>query len=196
MASGFVKETDLDAARQKRQEEWERVRQADQPEVAPEEPYDARSLFDRLQEQKNKKQSEWDESHKLKNQVRGIDSDEANFLDQVDAIKWEQERKRIEEEKAALEEYRKIQEELLERQEIEKRKLEGGQVPKRPVATSAATKQSQLLSGVIVRKRSSESCAADDENKKVKSNEVTPVQTLGALAGLGSYESDEDEESS
>ena len=28
-----------------------------------------RSLFDRLQEQKDKKQAEWDESHKLKNQV-------------------------------------------------------------------------------------------------------------------------------
>ena len=65
------------------QEEWERVRKEEDPVEAPEEPFDSRSLFDRLQEQKEKKQSEWDESHKLKNQVRTIDCDEADFLDQV-----------------------------------------------------------------------------------------------------------------
>ena len=43
----------------------------------------SRSLFDRLQEQKDKKQAEWDESRQLKNQVRTIDCDEADFLDKV-----------------------------------------------------------------------------------------------------------------
>lgn len=31
MSSGFVSERDLEEARRKRQEEWERVRKADQP---------------------------------------------------------------------------------------------------------------------------------------------------------------------
>lgn len=31
MSSGFVTETELNEARQKRQEEWEKVRQPDQP---------------------------------------------------------------------------------------------------------------------------------------------------------------------
>lgn len=31
MSSGFVTETELSEARKKRQEEWEKVRQADQP---------------------------------------------------------------------------------------------------------------------------------------------------------------------
>ena len=65
------------------QEEWELVRKAEDPKEAPQEDYDPRSLFDRLQEQKDKKQLEWDEAHKLKNQVRTIDSEEADFLDQV-----------------------------------------------------------------------------------------------------------------
>jgi len=32
---------------------------------APDEPYDHRSLFDRLEEQKQKKQMEYEEAHKL-----------------------------------------------------------------------------------------------------------------------------------
>ena len=31
----------------------------------PEEAYDSRCLYDRLKEQKDKKQEEWDEAHKL-----------------------------------------------------------------------------------------------------------------------------------
>lgn len=32
---------------------------------APEEPYDPRSLYERLQEQKNKRDAEYEEAHKL-----------------------------------------------------------------------------------------------------------------------------------
>lgn len=32
---------------------------------APEEPYDSRSLYERLQEQKNKRDMEYEEAHKL-----------------------------------------------------------------------------------------------------------------------------------
>lgn len=87
MSSGFVSERDLEEARRKRQEEWEKVRSADQPEgllfsiflppkpqfltklndilEAPEEVIDHRSLFERLQEQKQKKDLEYEEAHKL-----------------------------------------------------------------------------------------------------------------------------------
>ena len=70
MSSGFVTESELEAAKKARQEEWERVRKPDDPENAPEpEPQDNRSLFHRLEEQRLAKQEEWDEAHKLKNQV-------------------------------------------------------------------------------------------------------------------------------
>lgn len=89
MSSGFVTETELAEARQKRQEEWEKVRQPDQPlgkfhrcwtlysfdlkchfftsifTERPEEPYDSRSLYERLKEQKDKKDLEYEETHKL-----------------------------------------------------------------------------------------------------------------------------------
>lgn len=67
MSSGFVTETELENARKHRQEEWVKVRTAEDPEEAPELPYDGRSLFDRLQEQKQRKDLEFDEAHKLSN---------------------------------------------------------------------------------------------------------------------------------
>lgn len=91
MSSGFVTETELAEARKKRQEEWEKVRQPDQPlgkyplplldkvilffrfskivrlicTEMPEEPYDSRSLYERLKEQRDKKDLEFEETHKL-----------------------------------------------------------------------------------------------------------------------------------
>ncbi|RXN18273.1 protein FAM192A isoform X1 [Labeo rohita] len=62
----FVSESELDEKRKKRQEEWEKVRKPDDPEEAPEEEYDPRSLFERLQEQKDKKQEEYEEQFKFR----------------------------------------------------------------------------------------------------------------------------------
>uniref|UniRef100_A0A8C2FIB6 FAM192A/Fyv6 N-terminal domain-containing protein n=1 Tax=Cyprinus carpio TaxID=7962 RepID=A0A8C2FIB6_CYPCA len=61
----FVSESELDEKRKKRQEEWEKVRKPDDPEEAPEEVYDPRSLYERLQEQKDKKQEEYEEQFKF-----------------------------------------------------------------------------------------------------------------------------------
>lgn len=106
----------LEEKRRQRQEEWEKVRKPDQPEQAPEEPYESRSLFDQLQvtvfltvfgyclqlltafyvqANKMKAQEEWEEAHKLKNQIRGIDNDEAEFLDKVDDYRLTMERNRL-----------------------------------------------------------------------------------------------------
>jgi hypothetical protein len=65
MSSGFITEAEAAETRQKRQEEWERVRKPEDPLVRPEEPYDHRSLYERLQEQKQKKDLEYEEAHKL-----------------------------------------------------------------------------------------------------------------------------------
>ncbi|TKC44556.1 hypothetical protein EI555_013465, partial [Monodon monoceros] len=79
----FVSEAELDERRKRRQEEWEKVRKPEDPEECPEEVYDPRSLYERLQEQKDRKQQEYEEQFKFKNMVRGLDEDETNFLDEV-----------------------------------------------------------------------------------------------------------------
>ncbi|KAJ3638762.1 hypothetical protein MTP99_002096 [Tenebrio molitor] len=85
----FITEAEAAEARQKRQEEWERVRKPEDPLVRPEEPYDHRSLYERLQEQKQKKDLEYEEAQKLKNMIKGLDDDEIEFLDLVDRTKAE-----------------------------------------------------------------------------------------------------------
>lgn len=58
-------EAEATEQRQRRQEEWERVRQPEDPLERPEEPYDGRSLYERLKQNKDKKDMEFEEAHKL-----------------------------------------------------------------------------------------------------------------------------------
>uniref|UniRef100_A0A8D2IZA4 FAM192A/Fyv6 N-terminal domain-containing protein n=1 Tax=Varanus komodoensis TaxID=61221 RepID=A0A8D2IZA4_VARKO len=62
----FVSEVEIEERRKRRQEEWEKVRKPDDPKECPEEVYDPRSLYERLQEQKDKKQQEFEEQFKFK----------------------------------------------------------------------------------------------------------------------------------
>ncbi|EDL87336.1 similar to RIKEN cDNA 2310065K24 [Rattus norvegicus] len=94
----FVSEAELDERRKRRQEEWEKVRKPEDPEECPEEAYDPRSLYERLQEQKDRKQQEYEEQFKFKNMVRGLDEDETNFLDEVSRQQELIEKQRREEE--------------------------------------------------------------------------------------------------
>uniref|UniRef100_A0A8D8YX64 Protein FAM192A n=1 Tax=Cacopsylla melanoneura TaxID=428564 RepID=A0A8D8YX64_9HEMI len=106
MSSGFISENEIANQRKIRQEEWEKVRTADQPEEAPEEQYDPRSLYDRLKEQKDKKEFEYEEAHKLKNMIKGLDDEEVEFLDLVDKSKYEEEKRKYLEESKELNEFR------------------------------------------------------------------------------------------
>uniref|UniRef100_A0AAY5L6P3 FAM192A/Fyv6 N-terminal domain-containing protein n=1 Tax=Esox lucius TaxID=8010 RepID=A0AAY5L6P3_ESOLU len=61
----FVSEAEIEEKRKLRQEEWEKVRKPEDPEEVPEEEYDGRTLYERLQEQKDKKQEEYEEQFKF-----------------------------------------------------------------------------------------------------------------------------------
>ncbi|KAK2529996.1 Fam192a [Columba guinea] len=102
----FVSEAELEERRKRRQEEWEKVRKPEDPKECPEEAYDPRSLYERLQEQREKKQQEFEEQFKFKNMVRGLDEDETNFLDEVSRQQELLEKQRREEELKELNEYR------------------------------------------------------------------------------------------
>lgn len=174
MASGFVTETELEAKRAVRQEEWERVRKPEEPKEAPEEAYDTRSLFERLNEQKDKKEMDWQEEHKLKNQIRGLNDDEVDFLDKVDDYRTEWDRKRMIEEKRELEEYQQKQAELREK-EMEERLKNERKVPElRKAGTSNKNSQMKLLAGAVKRKADPGKVL---ETKKPKEDDaISPVK--------------------
>nr|XP_040019410.1 PSME3-interacting protein-like isoform X2 [Gasterosteus aculeatus aculeatus] len=158
----FVSESELDEKRKKRQEEWDKVRKPDDPEEAPEEVYDSRSLFERLQEQKDKKQEEYDEQFKFRNMVRGLDEEETSFLDEVSRQQCLVEKQRRDEEKQELLEYRSAVVKQVATREPEKK------VASKPSAAEQKTShlsQAHLLAGAVKRRSSSQS---SDSNKKQK----------------------------
>ncbi|XP_061891808.1 PSME3-interacting protein isoform X1 [Entelurus aequoreus] len=161
----FVSEAELDERRKKRQEEWEKVRKPDDPEKAPEEAYDSRSLFERLAEQRDKKQEEFEEQFKFKNMVRGLDDDETSFLDEVSRQQSLVEKQRRDEEKQELLEYRSAVAKQVppdSRPEPEKKAA-----PKHSVLEQKTSHLSQahLLVGAVKRRSSSQSSESSKKQK-------------------------------
>ncbi|GMT28612.1 hypothetical protein PFISCL1PPCAC_19909, partial [Pristionchus fissidentatus] len=86
MSSGFVSSSELNEERQKRQDEWDKVRKAEDPIDTPELEVCNKSLFEQLKHNKDKKEVEMAEERALKNLVRGIDEDESQFLSMMNEI--------------------------------------------------------------------------------------------------------------
>ncbi|SPP75261.1 PSME3-interacting protein [Drosophila guanche] len=210
MSSGFVTEAEAAEARQKRQEEWERVRQPEDPLERPEEPYDGRSLYDRLKEQKNKKDMEYEEAHKLKNLIRGLDDDEVQFLEAVDEHKINAERQQLRDEARELEDFRNRVEKLQEESVDKKLQAELKTTAKSVGATAGRNTQKSLL-GHGIKRKNGESPTTSKVAKTVK-NDSTPEQKekeqelqpvfqsglklIATLPGIGPYTESSDSEAS
>ncbi|XP_072925945.1 PSME3-interacting protein [Hemitrygon akajei] len=214
----FVTEAELEEKRRVRQEEWEKVRKPDDPEECPEEVYDPRSLYERLQEQKEKKQSEFEEQFKFKNMVRGLDEDETNYLDEVSRQRLFLEKQRRDEDDKELKEYRSACTRLTEN--AESRKDTERKVTAKPAENKHKFSQAQLLAGAVKRKSSTssetvkkqkvdivEGSGQDDEvscdqtqffSTGVRIEHPSASMCVGILPGLGAYSgsSDSDAESS
>ncbi|XP_035646864.1 PSME3-interacting protein [Oncorhynchus keta] len=218
----FVSETEIEEKRKQRQEEWEKVRQPEDPEKAPEEEYDGRSLFERLQEQKDKKQEEYDEQFKFKNMVKGLDEDESHFLDEVSRQQSLVEKQRRDEELHELKEYRSALKKLASSEIRKEPERRAG--PKPAEVKTSHLSQAHLLAGAFKRRSSSQS---SDNSKKQKVEESaagnggrteqeagrgvveqgSTVKTgvlhlpsaavcVGILPGMGAYSGSSDSESS
>ncbi|XP_045762837.1 PSME3-interacting protein isoform X2 [Maniola jurtina] len=208
MSSGFISESEIIEARRRRQEEWEKVRTEDQPKEAPEEAYDTRPLFQRLEEQRLRKDAEYEEAHKLKNMIRGLDDDEVSFLDLVERTKAEVAQQISIEEKKEMQEFRERVSTLAESEELSR--LRAQLAPARTAPTTAQP-QKNKLQGVVVRKRKASEMEGEKQEKEKSLSppkngvvntdsvqKVSPIageslgalQCVGVLPGLGHYDTD------
>jgi len=109
VGSRFVSQTELDVARQRREEQWKaayaRLGQ-DPPPQQVEDAFDGRSLAEKLAANRAAKQEEWEERNKLGNQFRALEEDEVMFLDSIRERQLEEERRRKEEDGAELANFR------------------------------------------------------------------------------------------
>uniref|UniRef100_A0A6B2F6A9 FAM192A/Fyv6 N-terminal domain-containing protein n=1 Tax=Bothriechis nubestris TaxID=1766655 RepID=A0A6B2F6A9_9SAUR len=209
----FVSEAELEERRKRRQEEWEKVRKPEDPKECPEEVYDPRSLYERLQEQKDKKQQEFEEQFKFKNMVRGLDEDESKFLDEVSRQQVLIEKQRHEEELKELNEYRSTLSKVGASADLKKeadKKLSAKSENKNKFS------QAKLLAGAV-KHRSSEGANSvkrlkldpdPDDDKVPEKQSCVPrgssatlhcpsaAVCIGILPGLGAYSGSSDSESS
>ncbi|NWY07463.1 F192A protein, partial [Nothoprocta ornata] len=197
----FVSEAELEERRKRRQEEWEKVRKPEDPVECPEEAYDPRSLYERLQEQREKKQQEFEEQFKFKNMVRGLDEDETNFLDEVSRQQELLEKQRREEELKELNEYRisfaqrwlaivyrstlaKVGVSADPKKETEKK------LPMKSVENKNKFSQAKLLAGAVKHRSSDGGNSVKrlklDSEHDEKSQEKAPGVALGSSAVGGS----------
>ncbi|KAJ8398594.1 hypothetical protein AAFF_G00421220 [Aldrovandia affinis] len=219
----FVSESEIEEKRKKRQEEWEKVRKPEDPEEVPEEEYDARSLFERLQEQKDKKQEEFEEQFKFKNMVKGLDEDESHFLDEVSRQQSLVEKQRRDEELKELKESHNARTKLTAHSES--RKEPEKRAGPKPAEHKSHLSQAHLLAGAVKRRSSSQSSDSSKKQKqegpeeigKRTEQEASGVESkcgnpagvtrpgvvlpsaavcVGILPGLGAYSGSSDSESS
>ncbi|KAF8751214.1 N-terminal domain of NEFA-interacting nuclear protein NIP30 [Rhizoctonia solani] len=110
VASRFVTQSEIDSAKERREEQWKaayaRLGQEPPPRPTEDPEYDGRSLYERLQANKTAKQEQWEEKNKLSNQFRALEEDEIHFLDSLIDEKVVKEQKRKDEENEELKNFR------------------------------------------------------------------------------------------
>ncbi|XP_041123861.1 PSME3-interacting protein-like isoform X3 [Polyodon spathula] len=181
----FESETEIEEKRKKRQEEWEKVRKPEDPEECPEEVYDPRSLFDRLQEQKDKKQQEYEEQFKFKNMVKCLDEDETNFLDEVSRQQMLVEKQRRDEDLKELNEYRSTLSKLTANTETRKEPEKKAVI--KPVENKNTFSQAKLLAGAVKRRSSDTSDSVKKQKLEIKEDSShRGSEAVGRFSGAGS----------
>ncbi|KIJ21639.1 hypothetical protein PAXINDRAFT_178026, partial [Paxillus involutus ATCC 200175] len=110
VASRFVSQTDIEAAKTRREEQWKAAyaRLGQKPPPQPvEDSHDGRSLAEKLAANRAAKQEEWEEKTKLANQFRALEEDEIMFLDSIREKEAEEERLRRLQDGEELSDFRK-----------------------------------------------------------------------------------------
>lgn len=81
----FVTEADLQVIKERQRAEWDAAyeRIGQKPPEVEQAPYDPRTLFEKLEEQKAIKEAEWAEYTRLSAQYRGLDEEESAFLQRM-----------------------------------------------------------------------------------------------------------------
>ncbi|KAJ3122406.1 hypothetical protein HK098_002892 [Nowakowskiella sp. JEL0407] len=151
----------------------EEVRTA-QDIVPVNEAYDPRPLYERLQENKNKKDEEFAEKLKLGNRIKRLDEDEIAFLTQLDSSKRDANLQIEKQVKEELEGYEKSQREAMQTQSHKPIVVDstvGELFSKEKADNKSKASKKKTLAGVVVKKRK-------NEDAEKKPDKVIDSETL------------------
>uniref|UniRef100_A0A2C9KS96 FAM192A/Fyv6 N-terminal domain-containing protein n=1 Tax=Biomphalaria glabrata TaxID=6526 RepID=A0A2C9KS96_BIOGL len=158
----FVSDEEVQEQRQRRQEQWEKIRQPDDPLECPEE--ETRSLYEQLQANKELKEREHEEETKLRSSVKVLDEDEVQFLNYVSDRQVQIEKDRHKEEKSVIEELKMAS--VIKVQESKEKDKASSEPTKSVSVATSKNSQKQLLQGAIKRKSTDTKSELDEKNKK------------------------------
>ncbi|CAD6567676.1 MAG: hypothetical protein TREMPRED_003816 [Tremellales sp. Tagirdzhanova-0007] len=188
MSSRFESQSTIDSAKAQREKEWKeayaRIGQ-EPPKPEDDQPYDGRTLYEKLQTQKALKTEEWDSKMKLSNQYRGLQTEELQFLAERAKERKAAEHKREEEENAEVREYREAQASksaAVVAAESSGSKTSLPAPPATRIPPKAVRKDvKSLLKGVVVKKKPKVvEKAAGEQPKMALSIPIQPVVALGS----------------
>ncbi|KAJ2743363.1 hypothetical protein GGI20_003799 [Coemansia sp. BCRC 34301] len=93
-SSRFISESAIEDARREREAAWQKAYESgDAPSSAPVDPeYDPRTLYERLKEQRQKKDESYAESRRFANQIKTLDPEETEFLESINEHALEKQR--------------------------------------------------------------------------------------------------------
>ncbi|KAJ2002830.1 hypothetical protein GGI02_003328 [Coemansia sp. RSA 2322] len=104
--SRFISESAIEDARREREEAWKKAYESGDASAMPETEYDPRTLYERLKEQKQRKDEIYSESRRFSKQIRTLDPEESQFLESVDDVALERDREKRQQELLALAEFK------------------------------------------------------------------------------------------
>ncbi|KAI8141198.1 N-terminal domain of NEFA-interacting nuclear protein NIP30-domain-containing protein [Fennellomyces sp. T-0311] len=171
---------------------------------APQEDYDPRTLYERLQEQKNIKEELFQEQTRLSNLIKRVDDEEAEYYQTLSDVQEKLDIEQREKEREELDAFRRAVEQT--RNTATKTEPPAPQNPKPSTTTNATRRKSSknALDGLVIvkKKRSSDEKDDDDgddqpEAKKPKPTEQKEQKSVGSntLSSLmAAYSSDDSED--
>ncbi|KAJ1961169.1 hypothetical protein GGI12_003398 [Dipsacomyces acuminosporus] len=133
--SRFISESAINEARKEREEAWRKAYEAGETSTpAPDNPdYDPRTLYERLQEQRQRKEEAYAESRRFGNQIRKLDVEETEFLDSVGDVARE---RSLEQKRKDLLELEKFKTQVASKQQQQQQQQQ--QVPSAQAMNSAS----------------------------------------------------------
>ncbi|KAJ2780472.1 hypothetical protein GGI15_003529 [Coemansia interrupta] len=100
-SSRFISEEDIEEARKEREAAWKKAYESADHDpssiTAPDPAYDPRTLYERLQEQRQRKEEMLAESRRFSSRIRKLDEDETEFLE----VAEDREQEKIDEQRRA-----------------------------------------------------------------------------------------------
>ncbi|RIB05960.1 N-terminal domain of NEFA-interacting nuclear protein NIP30-domain-containing protein [Gigaspora rosea] len=188
MDQKFVSSTEIEEARKKRAEEWKAAyeRLGEKPPEIEEE-YDPRTLYEKLQEQKMKKEEAFQEMTRFSNLIHRLDEDEIDFLATLEHEQRGKEMEKMKKVEEELEEFRRAAAKADE-EAVPKLIIQPETISTAPIKPSVKKDAQRMILANAIKIPSRKRSLNNDDTNSSNSNEQSKDQKRSKLDSSSSNE--------